>query len=75
MTRKYPSPESRLLRIWQIIGDPKAEPPVPAIIPVSRSTWWDGVKMGRFPAPIKLGPRITAWRESEIQELAKSGAE
>lgn len=42
-------------------------------IPVSRSTWWAGVKSGRFPAPIKLGPRITAWRDADIQELVKSG--
>jgi hypothetical protein len=26
-------------------------------IPVSRSTWWAGVKTGRFPAPVKLGPK------------------
>jgi prophage regulatory protein len=29
-------------------------------IPVSRSTWWAGVKNGRYPKPVKLGPRITA---------------
>lgn len=42
-------------------------------IPVSRSTWWAGVKSGRFPAPVKLGPRITAWRESDIQKLIDDG--
>jgi prophage regulatory protein len=42
-------------------------------IPVSRSTWWAGVRSGRFPAPVKLGPRITAWRDSDIQELIESG--
>ena len=31
-------------------------------IPVSKSTWWAGVKSKRFPQPIKLGPKITAWR-------------
>jgi prophage regulatory protein len=31
-------------------------------IPVSKSTWWAGIKDGRFPKPVKLGPRITAWR-------------
>jgi prophage regulatory protein len=38
-------------------------------IPVSRSTWWAGVKSGRFPAPVKLGPRITAWRDVDIAAL------
>jgi prophage regulatory protein len=42
-------------------------------IPVSRSTWWAGVKSGRFPAPVKLGPRITAWRDADIQRLIESG--
>jgi len=31
-------------------------------IPVSKSTWWQGVKDGRFPKPEKLGPRVTVWR-------------
>jgi prophage regulatory protein len=42
-------------------------------IPVSRSTWWAGVRSGRFPKPIKLGPRITAWRDSDIQRLIDDG--
>ncbi|NDA89679.1 MAG: AlpA family phage regulatory protein [Alphaproteobacteria bacterium] len=39
------------------------------IIPVSKSTWWAGVKSGRFPQSIKLGKRITAWRVEDIQRL------
>ena len=62
-------PETGLLRIKQILGDPKAEPPIPPIIPVSKSTWWSGVKTGRFPQPVKLGPRITAWRAADIRAL------
>jgi len=42
-------------------------------IPVSKSTWWLGVKSGRYPQPIKLGPRITAWRVSEIRALIERG--
>lgn len=64
-------PETGYLRIRQIIGDPKSEPPLPPIVPVSKSTWWDGVKSGRFPAPVKLGPRITAWRVEDIRELLR----
>lgn len=39
------------------------------IIPVSKSTWWAGVKSGRFPKSIKLGTRIVAWREEDITAL------
>ena len=38
-------------------------------IPVSKSTWWAGVKDGRFPKPVKLGPQTTAWRVEAIQQL------
>ncbi len=43
-------------------------------IPVSKSTWWAGVKSGRYPKPIKLGPRITAWRVEDIRRLIRTGA-
>ena len=56
----------RFLRLRQIIGDPRAVPPIEPLIPVSKSTWWQGVKEGRFPEPIKLSERITVWRASEI---------
>ena len=62
-------PETGFLRLPQIIGDPKAEPPVPPVIPVCKSTWWAGVKSGRYPQPVKLSPRVTAWRASDIRAL------
>jgi len=43
-------------------------------IPVSKSTWWAGVKEGRYPKPIKLGRRITAWRVEDIRKLIEDGA-
>lgn len=42
-------------------------PQVLALIPVSRSGWWAGVKDGRYPKPLKLSPRVTVWKASEIQ--------
>ncbi len=62
-------PETGFLRLPNIIGNPKADPPIPPLYPVSRSTWWEGVKSGRYPQPVKLGPRITAWRVSDIRAL------
>lgn len=68
-----PSSTTGFLRLHQIIGDPKAEPPVPPIIPVSKSTWWAGVKSGRYPQPVRtLGKRITAWRIEDIRTLIES---
>ena len=66
-----PFPEFGFVRLKQIIGDPKAEPPVPAVIPVSRSTWWQGVKDGRFPKSIKLTPRTTVWLAEDIRAFVE----
>ena len=55
-------PTTGLLRIRQILA-----PEGP--IPVSKSTWWAGVKDGRFPKPIKLGVRVTVWRVEDIRAL------
>jgi prophage regulatory protein len=40
-------------------------------IPVSKSTWWSGVKSGRYPQPVKLGLRITVWRAEDILAMLK----
>jgi predicted DNA-binding transcriptional regulator AlpA len=67
-------PEIGYLRLSQIIGNPKANPPIPALIPVSKSTWWAGVKAGRYPQPVRtLGERITAWRVEDIRNLIQFG--
>jgi len=42
---------------------------VRGIIPVCPSTWWAGVKSGRFPSPVNLGLRITVWKKSDIHIL------
>lgn len=39
------------------------------VIPVSKSTWWNGVREGRFPRSTKLGPRTTVWLASDIRKL------
>jgi hypothetical protein len=65
-------PPTGFLRLRQIIGDSKAKPPTPAIIPVSASSWWAGCKSGRYPKPVKLGPRTTAWLVSDIVSLIEA---
>ena len=49
-------PNTGFLRLPQIL----------AIIPISKSAWWEGCRTGRFPKPIKLGPRTTVWRAEDI---------
>jgi len=53
----------RLLRLPQVLE----------LIPIGKSTWWTGVKSGKFPKPIKLSPRITMWRERDIHALIEKG--
>jgi len=60
-------PETGFVRLKQILA-----PAGP--IPVSKSTWWAGVKDGRYPKPVKLGRRITAWRVEDIRDLIENGA-
>jgi predicted DNA-binding transcriptional regulator AlpA len=46
-------------------------PQVLDIVPISKSAWWEGCKTGRFPKPVKLGPRTTAWKAEDIAALVK----
>lgn len=61
-------PSTGFLRLAQIIGTRGQTP----IIPVSKSSWWAGVKAGRYPKPVKLGARTTAWRAEDIRALIES---
>jgi len=54
-------PTTGFLRLPQVLN----------IVPISKSAWWDGCKTGRFPKPVKLGPRTTAWKAEDIAALVK----
>lgn len=41
------------------------------IIPVGKTTWWNGVRNGQYPQPIKIGVRVTAWRNIDIRNLVE----
>jgi predicted DNA-binding transcriptional regulator AlpA len=56
--------DAHFLRLSQILK----------LIPVGKTTWWNGVKSGRFPKPVKLGERITAWKAEDIKNLINSFA-
>jgi prophage regulatory protein len=56
-----------LLRASQILGSQKKG--IPALIPISRSSWYAGVREGKYPKPQKLGPRTSVWKAGEILAL------
>ncbi len=52
------------------------QPQVLAFVPISKSTLWRRVEAGTFPAPVKLSPRVTAWRAEEVRRwIAEQGTQ
>jgi prophage regulatory protein len=41
---------------------------IPGILPFSSATLWRLVRAGRFPAPVRLADRITAWRTEDVRQ-------
>jgi len=60
-------PLAGFLRLPQIIGNKKTN--LPALIPISRTSFLNGVKSGIYPKPVKLGIRTTAWKIEDIRAL------
>jgi predicted DNA-binding transcriptional regulator AlpA len=56
----------KLLRLPQVLA-----PEGP--IPVGRTRWWAGVRSGEYPAPVRLGAKLVAWRASDIAALVANG--
>ncbi len=52
-------PATGFLRLSQVL----------ALISVGKSSWWRGCKSGRYPKPVKLAPRTTAWKAEDIAAL------
>ena len=55
-------PETGFLRLSRVL----------AIYPVSKSTWWQMVREGKAPAPVKLSRRCVAWRAMDIRALIEA---
>ena len=60
-------PETGFLRLSQILGDAKRG--IPPIVPVSKSTWGQGIREGRYPKGVKLSRQCTGWRVEDIRAL------
>ena len=54
-------PHTGFMRLWQVLE----------VVPISKSAWWERCKTGRFPKPVKFGPRTTAWKAEDIAALVK----
>lgn len=59
MTKQNNLPETGFVRLPQVLN----------VIPISKSSWWLGVKTGKYPEPIKLGRKISAWKVEDITKL------
>jgi prophage regulatory protein len=76
-------PNEGLVRLRQLLGDRKATPPVPPIIPIGKSSWWAGIRAGRYPKPVKIGRggagggaghrAGVAWRVEDIRAVIANG--
>ena len=51
-----------------LYGDPTASPPVPPLVPICRASWYKGIKNGIYPPPVKISPRVSVWRASDIAQ-------
>jgi len=58
---------NKLLRVSDIVRNKKNG--TFGYLPISKSAWWSGVAEGKYPQPIKLGPKTTCWKESDILAL------
>lgn len=67
MAYAHPLTDDGLLRLEQIIGSPRKG--IAPILPVSKTSFYRGIREGVYPAPIKLGLRTSAWRVADIRAL------
>jgi predicted DNA-binding transcriptional regulator AlpA len=56
---EFENPGLRLYRLKQVLS----------LIPVSRSSWFEGIQKGRYPKGFHLGPRTTVWRSDQIESV------
>ncbi len=47
-------------------------PQVLHVLGIGKTKFWEGVKSGDFPQPVKLGPKTTVWRVDDIRAFIAS---
>ena len=63
-------PASGFVRLDTIIGDDERL----GVFPISKTAWYEGIKRGVYPSPVKLGPRASGWRVEDIRALIATPA-
>lgn len=66
------SPDVPALTDLPAIGYIRQSQLIPTFVPVSSSTLWRWIKVGKFPAPYKLGDNISAWKVAEVRAWLES---
>ena len=62
MNQSNPDLSNQLLRLPEVLKR----------FPVSRTSWYDGIDLGLYPAPLRLGKRTVAWRASDIDRVIRN---
>ena len=62
MNHSNPDLSNQLLRLPEVLKR----------FPVSRTSWYDGIDLGLYPAPLRLGKRTVAWRASDIDRVIRN---
>lgn len=58
-------PDDALVRLPQFLG---------TVVPSSRATWYKWMAEGRAPQPVRLSPRMVAWRAGTVREWLRAQA-
>jgi prophage regulatory protein len=65
LVRQFTIPATGLVRLWEVL----------TVLPICKSDWWAGVKLGRYPRPVKQSEPYAAWKADDIRALIKQIAE
>ena len=52
-------PETGFIRINDVLE----------LIPIGKSSWWNGIQEGIYPKPVCIGKRVSAWRVEDVRAL------
>lgn len=65
-------PAEGYVRLSDIVGDAKSNPPRRGVLPIGRSTFWAGIRQGKYPPPVKLGARTAVWDVSTVRRMLET---
>lgn len=54
-------PDSSMLNIKEVL----------AVVRISRSSWYAGIKDGKYPAPVHIGPASPRWKLGDVRKVTE----